>query len=106
MAKIHVKSGDRVQILSGNDRGKNGKVLDVNPKTGKVFVEGVNIKKKHARPTQSNPQGGIVDMPGPVDASNVAIVCPSCRKATRVARERSANGDLSRKCKHCAKAID
>lgn len=106
MAKIHVKSGDQVQILTGEDRGKKGKVLEVRPKAGKVVVDGMNIQKKHARPTQTNPQGGIIERPGPIDASNVALVCPSCKKATRVARERSANGDLSRKCKQCSKAID
>lgn len=106
MAKIHVKSGDQVEILTGEDRGKKGKVLEVHPKTGRVYVEGINIQKKHARPTQSNPQGGVIERPGPIEASNVQLVCPSCNKPTRPARERSANGELTRKCKHCAKKID
>ena len=80
MTKVHVKSGDQVEILTGNDRGKRGRVLQVYPKTGKVIVEGINIQKKHTRPTQSNPQGGIIERPGPIDASNVQLVCPSCRK--------------------------
>ncbi|MGB4140834.1 MAG: 50S ribosomal protein L24, partial [Limnochordia bacterium] len=69
MTKVHVKSGDQVEILTGNDRGKRGRVLQVYPKTGKVIVEGINIQKKHTRPTQSNPQGGIIERPGPIDAS-------------------------------------
>lgn len=105
MAKVHVKSGDQVEILTGEDRGKKGKVLEVNPKTGKIYVEGINIQKKHARPTQSNPQGGVVERPGPIAASNVQLVCPSCNKPTRQVRERSANGETTRKCKHCEKAI-
>lgn len=106
MAKVHVKSGDQVQILTGEDQGKKGKVLEVNPKTGKVFVEGINIQKKHARPTQSNPQGGVIERPGPIDASNVQIICHSCRKPTRPRRERSANGEITRMCRDCGKTID
>ncbi len=106
MGKVHVKSGDQVQILNGEDRGNRGKVLEVQPKTGRVFVDGINVQKKHARPTQTNPQGGIIERPGPVDASNVALVCPSCNKATRAGRDRSADGEVSRKCKRCGKVID
>ncbi len=106
MAKVHVKRGDTVAILSGDSVGKRGKVLQVNPRSGKILVDGVNIQKKHTKPTQTNPQGGIIDTPGPIDASNVALVCPSCKKATRVSRERQANGELERHCKKCGKAID
>lgn len=106
MAKIHVKSGDTVTVISGDSRGKKGKVLQVHPKTGKVIVEGVNIQKKHTKPTQTNPQGGIIETPGPIDASNVALVCPKCKDATKVRRERQANGKLERQCKKCGKSID
>ncbi len=106
MGKVHVKSGDQVQILTGEDRGKKGKILEVLPKSGKVLVDGMNIQKKHARPTQSNSQGGIIERPGPIDASNVALVCPSCHKATRSGQDRSATGEVTRKCKQCGKAID
>ena len=106
MAKVHVKSNDQVQIISGEDRGKKGRVLSVNPKTGKVIVEGINIQTKHTRPTQSNPQGGVVERPGPIDASNVQLVCPSCRKTTRPIRERTSSGELVRKYRRCQKAID
>lgn len=106
MAKVHVKRGDQVQVVSGDDRGKKGKILSVQPKTGKVLVDGVNIQKKHARPTQTNPQGGVVEAPGPIDSSNVMVVCPSCHKTSRVSRERSANGEVTRQCKRCGKTID
>ncbi|NLY11707.1 MAG: 50S ribosomal protein L24 [Firmicutes bacterium] len=106
MVKFHVKSGDRVELISGDDRGKRGKILEVRPKAGKVIVEGINIQKKHTRPTQTNPQGGIIDTPGPVDISNVMLVCPHCTKATRVARVRDENGKALRQCKKCGKNID
>lgn len=106
MTKIHVKTGDQVYVNAGDDKGKRGKVLGVFPRTGKILVDGVNIQKKHTRPTQTNPQGGIVDRPGPIDASNVSLVCPSCRKPTRVSRQRSADGEVKRHCKNCDKSID
>jgi len=106
MAKVHVKRGDTVAILSGDSSGKRGKVLEVNPRSGKIFVDGVNIQKKHTKPTQTNPQGGIIETPGPIDASNVAVVCPSCKQPTRVNRVRQANGELERHCKKCGKKID
>lgn len=105
MSKVHVKSGDRVQVLTGEDAGKRGKVLEVLTRSGRVIVDGVNIQKKHTRPTQTNPQGGIVEKPGPIHASNVALVCPSCNKPTRVRRERS-DGKVTRLCKRCGKAFD
>jgi large subunit ribosomal protein L24 len=106
MANIHVKRGDVVTVISGESRGKRGKILEVHPKSGKVIVDGVNIQKKHTRPTQTNPQGGIVEKPGPIDASNVALYCSSCKQPTKVARNRDAKGELERQCKKCGKAID
>ncbi|NMA99904.1 MAG: 50S ribosomal protein L24 [Firmicutes bacterium] len=103
---MHVKRGDTVTVISGDDSGKKGKVLEVQPKTGRVIVDGVNIRKKHTKPTQTNPQGGIIETPGPIDASNVALVCPSCKQVTKARRERQANGKLERQCKKCGKAID
>lgn len=106
MAKIHVKRGDLVSVNSGESRGKRGKILEVHPKTGKVIVDGINIQKKHTRPTQTNPQGGIIDKPGPIDASNVALICPSCKQPTKIKRHRLPSGELERQCKNCGKAID
>lgn len=106
MAKIHVKRGDTVAVISGEDKGKRGKVLEVLTQQGRVIVDGVNIQKKHTRPTQANPQGGIIDKPGPIDASNVALVCPSCKGPTKVRRERTADGKLERQCKKCGRTIN
>ncbi|NLJ79911.1 MAG: 50S ribosomal protein L24 [Firmicutes bacterium] len=106
MAKIHVKRRDLVSINTGEDRGKKGKILEVRPKAGQVIVDGINIQKKHTRPTQTNPQGGIIEKAGPIDASNVTLVCPSCKEPTRIKRKRLAKGGLERQCKKCGKAID
>ncbi len=104
--KVHVRKGDLVKVISGNERGKTGKVLRVVPKENRVLVEGLNIRKKHSRPTRTNPQGGIVETPAPIHASNVQLVCPNCQSATRVVRERSEDGSVSRVCKSCGKSID
>lgn len=104
-AKVHVKKGDQVYILSGDDEGKSGKVLQVMPKKNQVIVEGINIIKKHTRPTRTNPQGGVIESPGPIDASNVMVVCPSCGRPSRVKKERDENG-VVRVCKKCGTAID
>ncbi len=69
--KLHVKKNDSVVVISGNDRGKSGKILRVFPQKGRVIVEGVNIRKRHMRPTQSNPQGSIIEREFPIHASNV-----------------------------------
>ncbi len=72
--KLHVRTGDTVQILSGKNRGSKGKVLEVYPKTSKVLVEGVNLIKKSMRPTEDNPDGGIVEREAPLHASNVKVL--------------------------------
>ena len=69
--KLHVKKNDSVVVISGNDKGKAGKVLKVFPQKGRVIVEGVNIRKRHMRPTQANPQGSIIEREFPIHASNV-----------------------------------
>ncbi|NLV92198.1 MAG: 50S ribosomal protein L24 [Firmicutes bacterium] len=104
--KVHVRKGDTVKVIAGNERGKTGRVLRVIPSENRVVVEGLNIRKKHARPTRTDPQGGIVEIPGPIHASNVQLVCPSCNRATRIKRERGQDGKVNRICKHCGKSAD
>ena len=106
MVKVHVKTGDLIEVLSGDDRGKRGKILEVIPKKGRVIVDGINIQKKHTRPSQSNPQGGVIESPGPIDASSVGLVCPSCKKPSRTGHQRGRDGDVVRVCRRCNKAID
>ena len=81
---MKIVKGDKVVVIAGKDKGKEGIVQAVYPKLNKVVVEGVNTHKKHKKPTQQNPEGTIVEMYVPIDASNVAIVDPKTKKATRV----------------------
>ena len=85
--KLHVKKGDTVQVLSGKDKGKEGKILTALPKKGKVIVEGVNKVKRHTKPSQTNPQGGIVTKEAAIASCKVMLVCPSCKKPTRIAHK-------------------
>jgi len=73
MTKCHIKKGDTVTVIAGDDKGKNGKVLDVNLRTGRAFVEGVNFVKKHIQKTQDNPQGGIIEKEAPIAISNLKV---------------------------------
>ena len=82
MATLKIKKGDTVKVIAGKDNGKEGKVLSVDPKNGKVVVEGVNIIKKHTKPSMANQNGGIVTMEAPIDASNVMYVHKG--KTTRI----------------------
>lgn len=81
---MKILKGDKVVVIAGKDKGKEGVVQAVYPKVNKVVVEGVNVHKKHKKPTQQNPEGSVVEMYVPVDASNVAVVDPKTKKATRV----------------------
>ena len=103
--KLHVKKDDTVLILSGDDRGKTGKVLAVSPKEGKVIVEGLNMVKKHVKPRKMGDQGGIVEAESAIYASKVQIVCPACKKATRVAHKVLEDGTKVRICKHCGEEL-
>ncbi len=92
----HVKQGDLVMVVSGNDKGKTGKVLRVDPKADRVFVEGVNVRHKHVRPSQGNPQGGRIEKEMSIHISNVMPVSPSANKPTRVRFETKADGSKVR----------
>ncbi|MGN0075560.1 MAG: 50S ribosomal protein L24 [Parafannyhessea sp.] len=100
MAKMNVKKGDQVEVLSGKDKGKRGEVIKALPAEGKVVVRGVAVVKKAQRPTQANQQGGIVEKEAAIDVSNVALVCPTCGKATRVGHAEE-DGKKVRVCKKC-----
>ncbi|QAR31462.1 50S ribosomal protein L24 [Ornithobacterium rhinotracheale] len=82
--KLKIKKGDQVVVLSGSDKGKKGEVLQVKPKDNKAIVQGVNVIKKHTKPSAQNPQGGILEIEAPIQISNLAIVDPETGKPTRV----------------------
>ena len=103
--KLHVKKGDTVMVLSGKDKGKQGKIIEAQPKKAKVVVEGVNKVKRHTKPSQANPQGGIITKEAAISSSKVMLVCPHCKKATRIAKVET-NGTFKRACKKCGEVID
>uniref|UniRef100_UPI0039A50091 50S ribosomal protein L24 n=1 Tax=Ornithobacterium rhinotracheale TaxID=28251 RepID=UPI0039A50091 len=82
--KLKIKKGDQVVVLSGSDKGRKGEVLQVRPKDNKAIVQGVNVIKKHTKPSAQNPQGGILETEAPIQISNLAIVDPETGKPTRV----------------------
>ena len=98
---MKIRKGDRVQVLAGKDRGKTGTVTFAYPARGKVVVDGLNIAKKHQKPTRSTMQGGIIDKEMAMPVSNVAIVCPSCGKPTRVGYRFEPDGTKVRICRKC-----
>ena len=104
--KIHVKKGDKVVVISGKDKNKSGKVLSVNPKTGKVIVEGVNVATKHTKPRKQGDVGGILKQETPIYASKVMYFCDKCHSKTRVGRMILENGNSVRYCKKCKEVID
>ena len=103
--KIHVKTGDTVVILNGKDRGKQGKVLAVSPKEGKVIVEGRNMVSEHVKPRKMGEQGGIVKAECAMYACKVQIVCPRCGKPTRVAHKTYEDGTKERICVKCGESL-
>jgi len=98
---MKIRKGDRVQVLQGKDRGKNGVVMFAFPADDRVIVDGVNIAKKHQKPTRSTQQGGIIDKEMPINVSNVAIICGSCHKPTRVGHRFEPDGTKVRICRKC-----
>jgi large subunit ribosomal protein L24 len=94
--KIHVTTGDQVRVVRGDDKGKEGKVLRVYRKTGRVVIEGINIVKKHRKARGPEEQSGIIEMPAPMAASNVMLIDPKSGEPTRVRRRIDADGTKER----------
>ncbi|WP_346857179.1 50S ribosomal protein L24 [uncultured Draconibacterium sp.] len=103
--KLHIKKGDTVVVITGNDKGKKGRVLEVIRKTDRAIVEGVNLMKKHTKPNAETPQGGIVEKEAPVHISNLMLVDPKTGTATRVGRKLNDDGKLVRISKKSGEEI-
>ncbi len=101
---MKIKKDDKVVVLSGKDKGKQGKVLSADPKGAKVIVEGVNVATKHQKPRKQGEEGGIIKLETPIYASKVQLVCPKCGKATRVGFK-VENGKKTRICKKCGAEV-
>ena len=101
---MKIRKGDTVLIISGKDKGREGKVLKVFPKANQIVVEGMNLKKKHRKPRKTGEKGQVVEVSQPMDVSNVKLICPKCKKATRVGYK-IVEGKKYRICKKCGQEI-
>ena len=105
MNKVHVKTGDTVIVLSGKDKGKKGTVLAVSPAERKVIVEKINMVSKHVKPRRMGEPGGIIKAEAAMYADKVQIVCPRCKKPTRIGHKVFEDGSKSRICRKCGEAL-
>lgn len=101
---MRIKKGDTVEVLSGNDKGKTGEVLEVIPKANKVIVKGANVRKKHVKPRKQGEEGGIISIECAIPSSKVNVVCSKCGKATKVGYQIEKNQKV-RVCKKCGANI-
>ena len=105
--RVHVKKEDKVQVISGKDRGKRGRVLRVVPREGKAFVEGVHFVKKHTRANPGkNIKGGVVEREAPIHISKLKVICPECSEPVRLGYSRLEDGRKVRLCRKCQGIID
>ena len=102
---MRIHKGDQVIVRSGKDKGKKAEVVRALPKSDKVILEGVNIAKRHAKPTRATQQGGVIDKFMPVQVSTVALLCKSCDQPTRVGMKFNKNGDKVRFCRKCGSEL-
>ncbi|GHS98268.1 50S ribosomal protein L24 [Synergistales bacterium] len=103
---MRIKKNDRVRVISGKDKGKEGKILRHMPKKDMIVIESVNMVSRHMKPSQKNPQSGIVKQEAPIYASKVMLVCPQCGAATRVGCSFLESGKKVRVCRKCNEIID
>lgn len=101
---MKIKKDDTVLVISGKDRGKTGKVEKALPRLRKIVIPGINIRKKHLKPSKKHPKGGVMEFPAPFNISNVKLICPKCNKPTRLSLG-NAKDQKGRKCKKCQEVI-
>ncbi len=102
----HIKKDDYVKVIAGKDRGKQGRVLRVFPRQGRLTVERINMIKRHTRVTQQVPQGGIIEREGKIHMSNVMLICTKCERGVRVGHRRLEDGRKVRVCRRCGEMLD
>ena len=105
MNKMSIRKDDLVVVLSGKDKGKQGKVLEVMPKSGKVVVEKINVVSRHTKPRKQGEQGGVLKKEAPIYACKVQVVCPRCGKPTRVGHKVLEDGTKERVCRKCGESL-
>jgi large subunit ribosomal protein L24 len=101
----YIRRNDQVEVITGKDKGRSGKVLRVNPDSGRVVVEKINIIKRHTKPSMANQQGGILEKEAAIHVSNVMLICVKCAKPVRVGSKVLEDGTKERVCKKCGEAI-
>jgi large subunit ribosomal protein L24 len=100
-ATLHIRKNDIVKIMTGKEKGKVGRVLKVDREKGRIFIEKVNMVKRHVKPGKTHPQGGIVEKEAPLAYSNVLVMCDKCNKPARIAMRVDESGEKHRTCKRC-----
>jgi len=103
---MRIKKNDKVRVISGNDKGKEGKVLKVFPGANRIIVEKVNLIKRHTRASKDVPQGGIIEKEAPINASNVMLVCPNTGKPTRIGKDILSDGSRARVSKQSGEMLN
>jgi large subunit ribosomal protein L24 len=103
---MRIKKNDNVEVIAGNDKGKQGKVLKVYPGSNRIIVEKVNLIKRHTKASRDVPQGGIIEKEGPIDASNVMLVCPNTGKPTRIGKDILSDGSRARVSKKSGEMLN
>ena len=104
--KTRIRKGDLVRVIAGKERGKEGKVLSVLPVKQSFVIEGLNLIKRATKPSQNQPQGGIIEREGKIHFSNAMLVCGACGKVTRIMKKVLPDGKKMRICKRCGDALD
>ena len=102
---MRIQKGDTVRVMTGKNKGRTAEVVRAIPDKNRVIVVGVNVAKRHSKPTRATQQGGIIDKFMPIDVSNVALVCKSCNQPTRVGYRVEADGEKVRICKKCGRTL-
>ena len=105
-AKTHLKVNDRVEVITGRDKGRVGKVIRIDRSRGRAVVEKINMIKRHTRPNQLNQQGGIIDKEAPVAISNLKLICPKCAQTSRTGHKLLEDGTKVRICKKCNESVE
>ena len=105
-ATLHIRKNDIVRVIVGKEKGKVGRVLKVDRDAGRVFVEKINMVKRHSKPGKTNPQGGIVEKEAALSYSNVMIMCDKCNKPTRISMVVEESGERHRACKRCGDVLE
>jgi large subunit ribosomal protein L24 len=106
MSNVNVKKGDNVFVIAGKDKGRRGKVQRVSPRDQTIIIEGINLAKKHAKPTKANPQGGVIDKAMPVHIAKIKLICSGCDKPTRIGKDQAVDGSQVRVCRLCGRTLD